>query len=197
MPIYTIVAGVNGVGKSSLTGVLKAERNDLGYVIDVDKIAFEGGLKPVDAGKVAIRKINEFLAKNISFGQETTLSGIRVEKTAKEAKEKGYKVRMFYICLNTCEESVKRINNRVSKGGHNIQDGDVKRRYAKRFDDLVKILPYCDEVHLFDNENGFVAVGEYKNGEVICKGDIRPEWLKELRAHISLSFNGQLGTARF
>ena len=32
MKTYTIIAGVNGVGKSSLTGVLKAERNDLGYV---------------------------------------------------------------------------------------------------------------------------------------------------------------------
>jgi len=185
MPIYTIVAGVNGVGKSSLTGVLKAERNDLGYVIDVDKIAFNGGLRPLDAGKVAIRKINECLAKNVSFGQETTLSGIRIEKTVKEAKEKGYLVRMFYICLNTCDESVKRIHNRVSKGGHNIQDGDVKRRYAKRFNDLAKILPYCDEVHLFDNENGFVAVGEYKNGEIICKGEHKPQWLKELIAYLS------------
>jgi len=185
MPIYTIVAGVNGVGKSSLTGVLKAERNDLGYVIDVDKIAFNGGLSPVDAGKTAIRKINEFLAKNISFGQETTLSGIRVEKTVKEAKEKGYTVRMFYICLNSCDESVKRISNRVKKGGHNIQDGDVRRRYSKRFTDLAKILPFCDEVHLFDNENGFVAVGEYKNGEIICKGDSRPEWLSELITYLS------------
>ena len=185
MPIYTIIAGVNGVGKSSLTGVLKAERNDLGYVIDVDKIAFSAKLKPVDAGKIAIRKINELLAKNISFGQETTLSGIRVEKTVKEAKEKGYTVRMFYICLSSCDESVKRINNRVRKGGHDIQDGDVKRRYAKRFDDLARILPYCDEVLLFDNENGFVAVGEYKNGEIICKGDNKPEWLKELIAYLS------------
>ena len=185
MPIYTIVAGVNGVGKSSLTGVLKAERNDLGYVIDVDKIAFESGLAPADAGKAAIRRINEFLAKNISFGQETTLSGIRIEKTVKEAKDKGYTVRLFYICLNTCDESVKRIHNRVSKDGHNIRDGDVRRRYAKRFDDLIKILPYCDEVHLFDNENGFAAVGEYKNGEIICKGEKKPPWLKELLTYMS------------
>ena len=37
MKAYTIIAGVNGVGKSSLTGVLKAERNDLGCVIIVTK----------------------------------------------------------------------------------------------------------------------------------------------------------------
>jgi len=180
MPIYTIVAGVNGVGKSSLTGVLKAERTDLGYVIDVDKIAFENNCSSIDAGKTAISKIEEFLSKGISFGQETTLSGIRIEKTVKIAKEKSYHIRLFYIGLDTYEESVKRIQNRVEKGGHNIQEEDVDRRYNKRFEDLEKILSYCDEVHLFDNNNDFIDVGEYKNGEVITKGEYKPAWLQEL-----------------
>lgn len=38
MKIYTIIAGVNGVGKSSLTGVLVGETSDLGVIIDTDKI---------------------------------------------------------------------------------------------------------------------------------------------------------------
>lgn len=35
---YTIIGGVNGVGKSSFTGVLKERCTDLGIIIDVDKI---------------------------------------------------------------------------------------------------------------------------------------------------------------
>ena len=52
MKIYTIIGGVNGCGKSSLTGALKAERTDLGMLIDVDKLNAElgnvvaGGKKP-------------------------------------------------------------------------------------------------------------------------------------------------------
>ena len=38
MKIYTIIGGVDGVGKSSLTGVLAAENDDLGVIIDTDKI---------------------------------------------------------------------------------------------------------------------------------------------------------------
>jgi predicted ABC-type ATPase len=177
---YTIIAGVNGVGKSSLTGVLKAERNDLGFVVDVDKLAVENSLSALDAGKTALSRIEVFLSKNISFAQETTLSGQRTEKTVRLAKEKGYAVRLFYIGLNTCEEALKRIQNRVEKGGHNIPAHDVTRRHKKRFDDLIKVLPYCDEVRFFDNENGFVEVGEYKNGEIISKGDYKPLWLLEL-----------------
>lgn len=71
MKIYTIIAGVNGAEKSSLTGVLRTENTNLGKIIDVDKI----------------------IAKYI---------------------------RLYYVGLNTVEESLLRIENRVKKGGHDI-----------------------------------------------------------------------------
>ena len=43
MKIYTIIGGVNGVGKSSFTGVLKERSTDLGMIVDVDKITAELG----------------------------------------------------------------------------------------------------------------------------------------------------------
>lgn len=54
MKQYTIIGGVNGAAKSSLTGVLKAERSDLGKIIDVDKLAIQhGGF--IEGGKAAVR----------------------------------------------------------------------------------------------------------------------------------------------
>ena len=183
---YTIIGGVNGVGKSSLSGVLKVERSDLGHIIDVDRIAVENNCTAIESGKIALTKIENYLSKELSFTQETTLSGQRTEKTIRAAKEKGYKVRLFYVGLDTLEECVGRIKNRVLKGGHNIQSDDIERRYEKRFDDVVKILPYCDEAHFFDNENGFVEVGEYRNGEVVCKGDYKPQWFVDLKATVRM-----------
>ncbi len=49
-----------------------------------------------------------------------------------------------------------------------------------RFDDIAKLLPYCDEAKFFDNDNGFVLVAEYRNGELLPVGDKRPAWLLEL-----------------
>ena len=54
MKLYTIIGGVNGCGKSSLTGALKAERSDLGLIIDVDKLAAQLH-SPVEGGKAAVR----------------------------------------------------------------------------------------------------------------------------------------------
>ena len=53
------------------------------------------------------------------------------------------------------------------------------------YNDVVKILPYCNETHFFDNDNGFIEVGEYKNGEIICKGDYKPKWFIELKNHFT------------
>lgn len=181
MKTYTIIGGVNGTGKSSLTGVLKAQTNDLGRIIDVDKITAQNGGSAILGGKIALERIRECLDKGLSFTQETTLSGRRTELTAQEAREKGYTVRLFYVGLDSAEECLQRIENRVAHGGHNIREEDVLRRFAGRWEAVSKVLPYCDEAHFFDNYNGFVEVAEYVNGELIVKGSKLPLWVEELR----------------
>lgn len=165
MKLYTIIGGVNGCGKSSLTGALKAERSDLGTVLDGDRPS----------------TIDECLEKGISFTQETTLSGARTERTIRRAKDLGYTIRLDYIGLDTVEESLGRIQNRVAKGGHNIPREDVERRFSTRFADVLRVLPYCDEARFFDNDNGFVEVAEYRNGELFPRVADPPRWLRELR----------------
>lgn len=53
---------------------------------------------------------------------------------------------MYYVGLNSKEESLARIENRVRKGGHDIPKNDVCRRFDNRFDSLKRIVPLCDEV---------------------------------------------------
>ena len=170
MKIYTIIGGVNGVGKSSLSGVLSAENTDLGIIIDTDRLTAEFGGDRIKGGKLAIERIEDCLRMGVNFTQETTLSGVRTLKTIRKARELDYFIRLYYVGVNSSDESIKRIKNRVEKGGHDISSADVERRYNKRFEDLSKILPYCNEVRFFDNENGFTEKAEYKNGLLIIKG---------------------------
>ena len=180
MKTYTIIGGVNGTGKSSLTGVLKTQTTDLGQIIDVDKITAENGGSAILGGKIALGRIQSCLDKNISFTQETTLSGRKTELTAQKAREKGYYVRLYYVGLDSADECLLRIENRVAHGGHDIREEDVLRRFAGRWEAVKKILPYCDEARFFDNYNGFMEVAEYVNGELIIKGSNPPQWVREL-----------------
>lgn len=181
MKLYTIIAGVNGAGKSSLTGSLKYQRDDLGLIIDTDKITAEQyNGDEYEGGKAAIAKIETALNDGINFTQETTLAGGYTKKVAISARDAGYRVRMFYIGIDTVQESQNRIKNRVEKGGHNIPLRDIERRFVNRVTSLTKILPFCHEVIFFDNVNGFVEVAEYRNGEIIPYGTSYPAWLQEL-----------------
>lgn len=179
MKQYTIIGGVNGVGKSSLTGVLKDSRTDLGIIIDVDKITAELGGNLIAGGKAALRKISSCLERGVSFTQETTLSGYKTERTARQARDAGYTVRLYYVALDSAEESLLRIQNRVNRGGHNVDPDAVFRRFRQRWESLSAVLPYCDEAVFFDNSNGFQKVAEYSNGELRRVGNFYPLWLSQ------------------
>ena len=105
MKIYTIIAGVNGAGKSSLTGSLRAERTDLGVVVDPDKITAELGGDEYEGGKRAVERIERALADGVNLTQETTLSGGYPKRLARRAKEAGYYIRLYYVGLDTLDES--------------------------------------------------------------------------------------------
>ncbi len=183
MKTYTIIGGVNGTGKSSLTGVLKKTVKNLGKIIDVDKINIQYDGDIIAGGKAAIKAIDECIEKGICFTQETTLSGHKTAKTAHKAVECGYYVRLYYVGLNSLDESLKRIENRVAKGGHNIPTESVTKRFNTRYSDIAAVLPYCNEAVFYDNENGFKVVAEYVNGELTVLRDA-PQWIIDLKDFI-------------
>ena len=184
MKQFTIIGGVNGVGKSSLTGVLKAQTDGLGMIIDVDKLTAQLGGSSLEGGKKAVRLMDDCMEKGVSFTQETTLSGYRTAAAARRAKELGYVIRLHYVGLNTVEECLARIQNRVNHGGHDIPAADVLRRFQGRFEAVGRVLPYCDSADFYDNYNGFQKVAEYRNGEMILLGETPPAWVRELSAFL-------------
>lgn len=185
---YTIIAGVNGVGKSSLTGVLKSERDDLGEIINVDEYAsrmspdISIAIRNIQAGRLAIERIKNCIKNKQNLTQETTLSSHQPIKTAKQALEAGYKVELFYIGLDSYGQSVERVENRVKNGGHDIDNELIKSRFEKRFVNLIKIMPLCNVVHFYDNVNGFRELAEFRNNEFYYSANTTPKWFEEFKS---------------
>ena len=138
---YILIAGLDGTGKTSLIGAL------MGLNLISSNI--------IDDETDNLNMIQYCLENNLTFTQETTLEGHRVKKTIRQARKQGYDVLMFYVGLNSVEESLLRIANRMRKGGHNIPEDYVKLRYQNRLESLKRVLPLCDEVIFYDNETLF------------------------------------------
>ena len=167
MKICTIIGGIDGVGKSSLLGVLRAVRTDLGLVVD-------------ETEKAASERIETALKDVINFSYETTLHGEFSKELCGRAKVAGYTVRLYYVALDPVDENLLRIKNRANNRGENAVCQEVQNQYAHRIDDLTVILPYCDCADFYDNHNGFVLVAQKANGRIETVGDYCPQWITNL-----------------
>lgn len=89
MPSFTLVAGTNSSGKTTLTRYGRESFQQLA-VLDPDAVqqglvsTSEGTASAIDAGRAVLRLADEFLERGESFILETTLSGnthLRMAKT--------------------------------------------------------------------------------------------------------------------
>ena len=163
--LFTVVAGVNGVGKSTYIAKQCEKDNDLGQIVDPDKLAASYG-SIISGGRAALKEIDDCIENGIAFTEETTLSGKHVAETIKKAKANDYTVKMVYIGLDSAEECIARVADRVSKGGHYIPEDIIRRRFETRSDALKRVLPLCDDAEFYDNMKEFELVARYSDNKI-------------------------------
>ncbi|MCL2261484.1 MAG: zeta toxin family protein [Fibromonadales bacterium] len=134
MPTLYIIAGPNGSGKTTLAReLIEAENLDFVNADDIAKSINSQDVSKayMQAGREFFRKINEFLDARKSVVMETTLSGKYHNRLIEKFKRNGYEVKLLYVFLENTNLCIDRIRFRVSKGGHNVPDEDIIRRYAR------------------------------------------------------------------
>ncbi|MEA2013066.1 MAG: zeta toxin family protein [Verrucomicrobiota bacterium] len=132
--ILYIIAGANGSGKTTFA-LNYTVLNNL-YFINADEIAKsydpnDISKHKVKAGKEFFRQLEVNLNGDKSFMIESTLSGKYLKNVITKAKEKEFKVVLIYLFLETQDENILRVQNRVLNGGHDIPRDDIKRRYSR------------------------------------------------------------------
>jgi predicted ABC-type ATPase len=182
MKKYVLIAGVNGAGKSTLYS--SEEKLWSIEKINLDEVVrsigdWHNSDDVVKAGKIVLKRIDEYFNRGISFSQETTLCGKSIMKDIDRARSLGYLVEMYYVGLKSPELAKERIKYRVLQGGHGISDKDVERRYIESLRKMREVIPLCDKVYVYDNTNGFKRIAIYKNGECVHTSQMTPEWFKE------------------
>ena len=182
--VLYIFAGVNGAGKSTLYNSGNLDDNiKYSTRINTDEIVrkigdWKNNSDQIKAAKIAINLRNDCLKYGKSFNEETTLTGKTILKTIDKAKELGYELQLFYVGVNNPEIAKERIRNRVEKGGHNIADEIVEKRYYESLKNLKQMITKFDEVYLYDNSIKYKHIFSFINNKILYK-EKNVNWSKD------------------
>lgn len=175
--------GVNGAGKTSIYKSTYYEKNKTEKRINTDEMvarvgSWQDNNLQIKCAREAVKLIRKYIEENISFNQETTLSGRSIINNINKAKQSGFYVVMNYIGVESIDIAKERVVIRVSKGGHSIPDDAIERRYYDSLNNLLNLIDVCDEINIYDNTDIFKLVGSIKNGNVIWRDKKVPSWAR-------------------
>lgn len=198
-PRIYVLAGVNGAGKSSIAGAAFREHGADYYNPDEAARALRAanpGLSQVEANSAAWRRgrglLERAIAERLDFAFETTLGASTIPRLLAEAAEKGFEVHVWYAGLATPELHIARVRARVRRGGHDISEQDIRRRFEHSRLNLIHLLPRLTALRLYDNSaDADPAAGKapapelvlhMQNGKILDPADLprAPDWAKPI-----------------
>lgn len=119
-------------------------------MIDPDQLARDG-LTPLQAGKAAANMTRNLLRQGVSFIRESTLTSKFDFRVMREAKMQGYWLELIYIQLASVNLAIQRVRERHERGGHDVAECDIVRRYQRSLDNLPEAIKLADMTTLLDN----------------------------------------------
>lgn len=155
-------------------------------LIDPDAIArrlnpSEPARMAIPAARESILRCRALLSESASFTLETTLAGHGATGILSKAKRQGYKTLLVYVSLGDPELHIERVRIRVSQGGHDIPDADIRRRYWRSLDRAPAALRLADEAVVLDN-SGLHPVRTLllRNGAIVWQAGTLLKWVQQL-----------------
>lgn len=195
--MITVIAGVNGAGKSSIVGsYLRRQGGEFFNPDEVTRHLLENNpslsLSEANghAWQLGYEQLKRAVDENKDYTFETTLGGNSICQALHQAIDNGVDVRIFFVGLVSPELHLQRVAERVLRGGHNIPEEKIRERWRNSIRNMLGLIPRCQAVRVFDNtkpadKNGPkpICLFSISNG-TLEEGPIHnmPEWAKSLAA---------------
>lgn len=154
----------------------------------LDSISITGNILTVETAvdSYTAAVIAEFLrflllACEETFSFETVMSHESKISFLKRAKSEGFKTYLYFIGTKDPSINIDRVRIRKSKGGHEVADDKIVKRYHRALDLLAQAFINVDRAYIFDNssDDEMQNILIEKNGDhVEIYVDEIPEWVQ-------------------
>lgn len=156
--MITVIAGVNGAGKSSIFGsAIRLQGSEYFNPDEVARMIMDdnpsAGIDDANslAWKLGFDLLTEAIDNDTDYTFETTLGGNSVFQKLNYACGKGVDVRIMFCGLESVELHIARVAERVANGGHNIPEDKIRQRYTDSVTNIAALAKQCTELRVFDN----------------------------------------------
>jgi predicted ABC-type ATPase len=157
IPNVFVMGGPNGAGKSTAAPRILRDILSTREFVNADVIArglsgFDPDRAAMQAGRTMLSRLRELARERRDFAFETTLASRSFAPWLSRLREDGYRVHLVYVWVPDPETSVRRVQLRVLKGGHNVPPDVVRRRYKRGLGNLRSLyMPIADHWRIYDN----------------------------------------------
>lgn len=153
MPVVSMIAGPNGSGKSTLYRNLRAQGIAFGTYLNADDLALSEGV-PAGVAQAMVREARDTALRNREdYCWETVMSHHSHIDHLIDARALGYEVHLIYVALEDPEINMRRVQERVASGGHDVPADRIKKRYYRSINNLSAAISVCDFGRIFDNSS--------------------------------------------
>lgn len=156
--MITVIAGVNGAGKSSIPGARIEAAGGQYYNPDVQArrlVQHDRSLSLASANsqawKLGFEQLQRSIEHDDDYAFETTLGGNTIVQTLIEAGQADRQIQVFYCGLDSPELHIERVALRVARGGHAIPEQTIRERWKSSILNMMALIPVCYRVQIWDN----------------------------------------------
>lgn len=189
MPTMYIIAGCNGAGKTTASNTILPDILNCREFVNADNIAaglspFEAEKYAIEAGRLMLKRIDQLITEKVDFAIETTLSSKNYLAKIDKVKENGFRIILLFFWLNNEFLAIRRVKSRVSKGGHNIPNETIRRRYARGLRNFFQLyISMADYWSFFDNSKGLVEIVAEGEGAIKLETKNEKVWKSVLKRY--------------
>ena len=177
MPHLIIIAGPNGVSKSTAAPALLKDALHMNNFVNADVIAqglcaFQPEKLAIQAGRIMLNRIHTLSNENADFAFETTLASRSFAAWIPKLKKQGYQFHLVFLWLKTADLAVFRVKERIKNGGHSVPEETIRRRYQSGLKNFFNLyMELADSWQLFDNSdsNLFLIASKTNKNDVDIK----------------------------